>query len=109
MTTKILAMVDALGNLIDFKLMPGQRNDICGVSPLIEGKVFEALLADKAFDADWLLLELEERGSMAVIPPRVTARSNGHMTRKCINGDIGREFLLQVKRIQKDSNACGED
>lgn len=70
MTTKILAIVDALGNLIDFKLMPGQRNDICGVSPLIEGKVFEALLADKAFDADWLLLELEERGSMAVIPPR---------------------------------------
>lgn len=70
MTTKILAMVDALGNLIDFKLMPGQRNDICGVAPLIEGKEFAALLADKAFDADWLLLELEERGSVAVIPPR---------------------------------------
>lgn len=63
-------MVDALGNLIDFKLMPGQRNDICGVAPLIEGKEFAALLADKAFDADWLLLELEERGSVAVIPPR---------------------------------------
>ena len=61
MTTKILAMVDALGNLIDFKLMPGQRNDICGVAPLIEGKEFAA---------DWLLLELEERGSVAVIPPR---------------------------------------
>ena len=82
MTTKILAMVDALGNLIDFKLMPGQRNDICGVAPLIEGKEFAALLADKAFDADWLLLELEERGSIAVIPRAVIARSNRPMIRR---------------------------
>ncbi len=27
-------------------------------------------LADKAFDADWLREELDERGAMAVIPPR---------------------------------------
>ena len=26
-----------------------------GVAPLIKGASFEALLADKAFDADWLL------------------------------------------------------
>ncbi|QMT45935.1 IS5 family transposase [Neisseria dentiae] len=70
MTTKILAMVDALGNLIDFKLMPGQRNDICGVEPLIKEKEFDALLADKAFDADWLVEELTERGSKVVIPLR---------------------------------------
>ncbi|STZ51073.1 transposase IS4 family [Neisseria dentiae] len=63
-------MVDALGNLIDFKLMPGQRNDICGVEPLIKEKEFDALLADKAFDADWLVEELTERGSKVVIPPR---------------------------------------
>lgn len=55
MTTKILAMTDALGNLIDFKLMPGHRNDICGVEPLIRDREFGALLADKAFDADWLI------------------------------------------------------
>ena len=70
MTTKILAMVDALGNLIDFKLMPGQRNDICGVEQLIKDKEFDALSADKAFDADWLVEELTERGSKVVIPPR---------------------------------------
>ena len=70
MTTKILSMTDALGNLIDFKLMPGQRNDICGVEPLIKDKEFDALLADKAFDTDWLVEELTERGSKVVIPPR---------------------------------------
>jgi len=70
MTTKIMAMVDALGNLVDFTLLKGQRHDIAGVKPLIKDKAFGALLADKAFDADWLLLDLESRGSKAVIPPK---------------------------------------
>jgi len=67
LTTKIVAMVDALGNLV---LLPGQRNDMVGVQPLIKDMTFGALLADKAFDADWLRTELDERGALAVIPPR---------------------------------------
>lgn len=70
MTTKIMAIVDGLGNLVDFTLLKGQRHDISGVKPLIKDKEFGALLADKAFDADWLLLDLEARGSKAVIPPK---------------------------------------
>lgn len=31
---------------------------------------FQALLADKAFDADWLLKELDDKGAKAVIPPK---------------------------------------
>jgi len=31
MTTKILALTDALGNLIKFHLMPGNRYDTIGV------------------------------------------------------------------------------
>ena len=38
--------------------------------PLIDGVSFDALLADKAFDADWLRLELDARGVLSVIPPR---------------------------------------
>ena len=37
MTTKILALTDALGNLVRFVLLPGQRFDTVGVAPLIEG------------------------------------------------------------------------
>ena len=37
MTTKILALTDALGNLVDFNLLPGQRYDMIGVAPLIKG------------------------------------------------------------------------
>jgi transposase len=70
LTTKIVALVDALGNLVRFVLLPGQRHDTIGVAPLIEGAAFGALLGDRAFDADWLRAELDARGAAAVIPPK---------------------------------------
>ena len=74
MTTKIVALVDALGNLARFLLLPGQRHDSVGVEPLIEDIDFEALLGDKAFDADWLRAELDRRGAAAVIPPKANRK-----------------------------------
>ena len=41
-----------------------------GVAPLIKDVPLGALLADKAFDANWLLAELDRRGATAVIPPK---------------------------------------
>ena len=67
MTTKILALTDALGNLVRFVLLPGQRFDTIGVAPLIEDIEFGGLLADKAFDANWIIAELNERGAKVVI------------------------------------------
>ena len=65
-----MVLVDALGNLVRFVLMPGQRNDIMDVRPLIDGIAFDALLGDKAFDANWLREDIDNRGAQAVIPPR---------------------------------------
>ena len=48
MTTKILALIDALGNLVDFNLLPGQRFDTVGVAPLIKGVTFAGLIAELA-------------------------------------------------------------
>lgn len=67
MTTKILALTDALGNLVRFVLMPGQRFDTVGVAPLIKGVQFGGLLADKAFDSNVIIAELNERGAKIVI------------------------------------------
>jgi transposase len=65
-----VALVDALGNLVRFLLRPGQAHDMKRVAPLIKDISFEALLADKAFDADWLLQDLNARGATSVIPPK---------------------------------------
>ena len=67
MTTKILALTDALGNLVRFILLPGHRFDTVGVVPLIQDIEFEALIADKAFDSNTIIAELQERGATAVI------------------------------------------
>jgi transposase len=67
MTTKILALTDALGNLVRFVLLPGQRFDTVGVPPLIEGIEFGALIADKAFDSNHIIANLNQRGAKIVI------------------------------------------
>ena len=75
MTTKILALTDALGNLVRFVLLPGHRFDTVGVPPLIDGLSFAALIADKAFDSNAIIADLDQRGAKIVIsqhPRRTT-------------------------------------
>ena len=67
-----MALVDALGNLARFVLLPGQRHDSIGVEPLLDGVALGALIGDKAFDSDWLRLQLDQRGTLAVIPPNAS-------------------------------------
>ena len=69
-------MVDALGNLARFVLLPGQRHDSVGVEPLLNGVEIGALIGDKGFDNDWLRRELDERGALAVIPPKANRKRN---------------------------------
>ena len=69
-----MALVDALGNLVKFLLLPGQAHDMKGVAPLIEGVSFDAPLADKAFDTDGLLKDVDARGATAVIPPKANRK-----------------------------------
>ncbi|MCB1371469.1 MAG: transposase, partial [Rhodobacteraceae bacterium] len=45
-----------------------------GVPDLIEGLAAEHLLADRAFDADWLRAALSERRIIPVIPPEANRR-----------------------------------
>ena len=67
MSTKILALTEALGNLVRFDLLPGHRFDTVGVEPLLEGIDFGGLIADKAFDSNTIIADLNERGAKVVI------------------------------------------
>ena len=60
-------LTDALGNLVRFELLPGLRHDTVGVAPLIEDVAFGGLIADKAFDASWIVAELDARGAQVVV------------------------------------------
>ena len=67
-TTKIHAACDALGNPLRFYLTAGQRSDYLKALDLIEGFEIKALLADKGYDADYIVAAIGE--AEAVIPPR---------------------------------------
>jgi hypothetical protein len=70
LTTKIHALVDALGNPVEVMLSPGQDHDLTCAEPLIEAVDPGALIADKAFDADPFIGSLNARAITPVIPPK---------------------------------------
>ncbi len=55
-------------------LTPGQRADITEAGPLLDEVGPEAIIADKAYDADPLIEKLEERQITPVIPSRKNRR-----------------------------------
>jgi transposase len=71
LSTKIHALVDALGNPLAFLLTPGQAHDLAGADALLPQMAADTVLADKAFDADERVIEfLARTGKTAVIPPK---------------------------------------
>jgi transposase len=71
LSTKIHALVDALGNPLRFLLTPGQAHDLTGADALLPNMAADLLIADRAFDADARVLQpLAAAGKSAVIPPR---------------------------------------
>ncbi|MCW5291203.1 IS5 family transposase [Verminephrobacter aporrectodeae subsp. tuberculatae] len=70
-STKIHATVDALGNPTGFLLTPGQAHDLQGADVLLKDIQADAILADKAYDAQDRVIEpLLKAGKTVVIPPR---------------------------------------
>ena len=69
--TKIHATCDALGNPLEFYLSPGQTHDLQGADALLPEIKAEAVIADKAYDADERVRhKLAEKGCVAVIPSK---------------------------------------
>jgi transposase len=70
LTTKIHAVVDADGLPIALKITPGQAHDgRSGADMLATVQQGDVLLADRAYDADSLRLEMAARGAWANIAP----------------------------------------
>lgn len=70
LNTKIHAAVGALGNPVCLLLTPGQASEYGRAEALIEGFVFEAVLADKGYDSDAFVEVTRCRGAEAIIPSK---------------------------------------
>lgn len=70
MTTKLHGVTDALGNPLRWLLTPGQRHDLTQAEALLAGYVTGAVVADRGYDADWLVVQIAAVGAEVVIPPK---------------------------------------
>ena len=110
MTTKILALTDALGNLVRFVLLPGQRFDTVGVPPLIEGLAFDALIADKAFDSNAIIADLDDaRRQGRHLPTSAPRKASRHRRGDVQMAPSHRELLRQAQGVQTHRNARRQD
>jgi transposase len=87
LTTKIHAVVDALGNPLAIRLTGGQAHDITQAEALLAEVEPQALIADKGYDADGFIETLTVRRIEPVIP----SKANRTAPRRC-------DFALYAER-----------
>jgi transposase len=76
LTTKIHAVTDGMGLPIKVAITPGHAHDLTAASALLDGiRPGAMLLADRAYDADWLREKLRATRSWANIPPKSNRKS----------------------------------
>jgi len=66
------------------RLTPGQAHDLTCAAPLLEEADPEALIGDKAYDADPLLDSLAQRHITPVIPPKANCALLRAQSRRAI-------------------------
>ncbi len=69
-TTKIHALVDALGNPLKFILTAGQRNDITQADNLTQNIQDTEIIADKGYDSNNFIKTLQKHNCAITIPPK---------------------------------------
>jgi transposase len=70
LTSKIHAVVDALGNPVRLFITAGNVNDSVPAIGLLRGLKSTYLIADKGYDAQTIVDFATDNGQIAVIPPR---------------------------------------
>lgn len=95
LSTKIHLLADEDGLPLEFRITAGQAGEYAPAGQLLEGQHAEAVLADRGYDADFLLKRAEKMGAAAVIPPK--------RNRKLQRPD-DRELYKQRNRIERCFN-----
>lgn len=69
-STKIHALVDALGNPLKFILSAGQRHEISQAEALIEDVCGSIVIGDKGYDSNAFVALLKTKECLCVVPPK---------------------------------------
>lgn len=101
-STKIHAVVDALGNPTKIALTEGQVHDVTQAAEMLKEAVSTFVLADKGYDSNAVVAQLESQGSLAVIPPR-----HGRLIERAYDRHLYKsrflveQFFARIKRCRR--------
>ena len=100
--TKLHLAVDGLGNPVEFVLTGGQAADVTQADALIDGQAFDAVIADKGYDAEALVTRIEASDAAAVIPPRRNRRFqrayDQHLYKE---RNLAERFINRIKQYRR--------
>jgi putative transposase len=101
-STKLSAATDALGNPCRLLAGPGHENDMVKGLDLIDGVKPEAVLADRAYDADRLMDAILDVGAEPVIPTR-RHRKHQHAYDKVLykERNVIERFFNKLKQFRR--------
>lgn len=95
-------MVEALGQLARWTLTGGQLHDVTQAQDLIAGMATEAVVADKAYDANPLIDAITRAGASAVIPPRKNRQSPRPFdTHQYKHRNLIERFFCRIKHFRR--------
>jgi transposase len=101
-STKIHVLVDALGNPIKVQLTEGQVHDVTQAPQLLEGVTSTFVVADKGYDSNAIVAQIEAQGSQAVIPPRRGRRVERPYDRAVFKSRfLVEQFFGRIKRCRR--------
>jgi transposase len=102
LSTKIHAVVDALGNPVGVALSPGQTHEIKLAPALLAGIANAYVAGDRAYDARSLLDQLRAQGCMAVIPSNPTRSVQRDIDRHLYKERfLVEQYFQRIKRFRR--------
>lgn len=100
-STKIHAVVDALGNPVRLVLSPGQTHEMKVAHEVLEGVVDAYVVGDSAYSSRELIASLEERGCEVVIGNNPTHPARAIDTHLYRERYLVEHFFQKIKRFRR--------
>jgi len=103
LTTKIHALVDAKGRPVRLLITPGQVHDTQGAPFLLKNLGNRSyLVADKAYDADWIREQIREKGAIPNIPNKSNRTKQYRWTKKLYRErNLIERFFNKLKHFRR--------
>lgn len=94
--------MDGLGNPTRIELSEGQVHDVTQAPQMLNAARSRKVLADKGYDANAIVAQIESQGSQAVIPPRRGRRVERPYDRDLFKSRfLVEQFFARIKRCRR--------